>query len=324
VLDGKSRPSRGTQHAQAPACAPSAGGVPSPRWGASGLVATVSHSWSAGQASRQPAGRGPKARRGTRGAGTRRRHDSVDRPVARRARSMRWGALDPGLRPLRPAARNVPQHEGRSPSLPCGARHDVEGRRVVRSHGVVVAAARWGAARLDSRDQTKVDRTTARRPVVQSPGLGASPPCGTAARRGVSSRPSTKGCGVTPAPGVLVHWLGVAAARRLLCPTFHHLEITSLFARRRRRSRARTAQEPHPSRHGSSAARRPAPRQDNNSDASHLLGSHHRKGSKEEKRVEGPRCSRWGDGVVVVGLSVAWHRCSGREGVPGDEDAPVV
>jgi hypothetical protein len=65
--------------------------------------------------------------------------------VARRARSMRWGALDPGLRPPRPAARNAPRHEGRPPNSPCGARRDVEGRRVVRSHGVVVAAARWGA-----------------------------------------------------------------------------------------------------------------------------------------------------------------------------------
>jgi hypothetical protein len=128
----------------------------------------------------------------------------------------------------------------------------------------------------------------------------------------VSPRPSTMGCGVTPAPGVLVHWLGVAAARRPLCSTFHNLEITSLFARRRRRSRARTAQEPHPSRHGSSAARRPAPKQEINSDASHHLGNHHRKESKEEKRVEWPRCSRWGDGVVVAGLSVAWRRCSGR------------
>jgi hypothetical protein len=46
--------------------------------------------------------------------------------------------------------------------------------------------------------------TTARRPVFQSPGLGASPPHGTAARRGVSPRPSELGCGVTPAPGALV------------------------------------------------------------------------------------------------------------------------
>jgi hypothetical protein len=166
----------------------------------------------------------------------------------------------------------------------------------------------WASARPNLQE----DYATARRPVVQSSGLGAAPPCGTAARRGVFPRPSTKGCGVTPAPGVLAHWLGVAAARRLLCPPFHNIETTSLFARRRRRSGAQTAQEPHPSRHGSSVARRPAPRQEINSDASLHLGSHHRNESKGEKRVEWPRCSRWCDGVVVAGLSVAWRRCSGR------------
>jgi hypothetical protein len=131
-----------TRRVRAPVSAPSAGGVPSPRWGASGRVASASHSWTAGQARHQPAGEGPMARREARGAGIRRRHGSVDRPVARRARSMRWGALDPGLRPPRPAARNAPRHEGRPPSPPCGARRGVEGWRVVRSHSVVVAAAR--------------------------------------------------------------------------------------------------------------------------------------------------------------------------------------
>jgi hypothetical protein len=114
------------------------------------------------------------------------------------------------------------------------------------------------------------------------------------------------------APGVLAHWLGVAAARRLLCSIFHNLETTSLFARRRRRSGAQPAQEPQPSRHGNSVARRPAPRQEINSDAAPHLGSQHRKESKGEKRVEWPRCSRWGDGVVVAGLSVAWRRCFGQ------------
>jgi hypothetical protein len=46
------------------------------------------------------------------------------------------------------------------------------------------------------------------------------------------------------------------------------------------------------------------------------VAKQHRKEAKGEKREEGPRCSRWGDGVVMAGLSVAWHRCSGREGVP--------
>jgi hypothetical protein len=45
------------------------------------------------------------ARREVRGAWIRRRHGSVDQPVARRAGSMRWGALDPGYRLPNPAAR---------------------------------------------------------------------------------------------------------------------------------------------------------------------------------------------------------------------------
>jgi hypothetical protein len=44
-------------------------------------------------------------------------------------------------------------------------------------------------------------KTTARRPVFQSPRLSVSPPRGTAARRGVSPRSGELGCGVTPTPG---------------------------------------------------------------------------------------------------------------------------
>jgi hypothetical protein len=107
-----------TRRVHAPVSAPSAGGVPSSRWGASGRVASASHSWTAGQARHRPAGEGPMARREARGAGIRRRHGSVDQPVARRAWSMRWGALDPGSRLPKPAARYVPRHEGRIPRFP--------------------------------------------------------------------------------------------------------------------------------------------------------------------------------------------------------------
>jgi hypothetical protein len=209
------------RHVLAPASSPSAGGVPSPRWGASRWVASALVLGTASLARNRPTGEGPTARRVARGAGVRRRHGYVVRPVARRAWVHALGCARP-----------------------------------------------WASARPTLQE----DYATARRPVVQSSGLGASPPCGTAARRGVFPRPCTKGCGVTPAPGVLAHWLGVAAARRLLCPPFHNIETTSLFARRRRRSGAQTAQEPHPSRHGSSAARRPAPRQEINSGRGRPLG----------------------------------------------------
>jgi hypothetical protein len=88
-----------------------------------------------------------------------------------------------------------------------------------------------------------------------------------------------------------------------------------LIARLRRRPRARTAQELPSSRYGSHAARRPATRQETTTTRLDVA-KHHRKETKGEKREEGPRCPRWGDGVAVAGLSVAWRRCSGREGVP--------
>jgi hypothetical protein len=130
--------------------------------------------------------------------------------------------------------------------------------------------------------------STARRPDPRKSRAQGSAHCYLAARRRVEGFPSVQfnGARRRRAPGVLAHWLGVAAARRLLCSPFHRHESTSLFARRRRRSGAQPAQEPHPSRHGNTAARRPAPRQEIHSDASPHLGSQHRKESKGEKREE--------------------------------------
>jgi hypothetical protein len=51
---------------------------------------------------------------------------------------------------------------------------------------------------------------------------------------------------------------GGRGASPLLCPPSHKPEYASPFARRRRRSGSRSAQERHPSRHGHATARRPA------------------------------------------------------------------
>jgi hypothetical protein len=56
-------------------------------------------------------------------------------------------------------------------------------------------------------------------------------------------------------------WGSRGASTLLLCSTTTQHESASPFARRRRRSGAQPAQEPQPSRHGSTAARRPATRQ---------------------------------------------------------------
>jgi hypothetical protein len=66
-----------------------------------------------------------------------------------------------------PACPNLQQdvHHGMKAGLqdfPSGARRDVEGRHVVRFHGVVVAAARWGAAGQDTRDHSKLDEAEPR------------------------------------------------------------------------------------------------------------------------------------------------------------------
>jgi hypothetical protein len=46
--------------------------------------------------------------------------------------------------------------------------------------------------------------------------------------------------------------------------------------------------------------------------------------SKGEKREERPQCSRWGDGVVVAGLSMACRWCSGVKAFQRGRRSPVV
>jgi hypothetical protein len=66
---------------------------------------------------------------------------------------------------------------------------------------------------------------------------------------------------------------GSRGARPSSAQPVHQHESASPFARRRWRSGTRPAQEPHPSRHGDAAARRPASRQIDHSDASPHKGA---------------------------------------------------
>jgi hypothetical protein len=87
--------------------------------------------------------------------------------------------------------------------------------------------------------------------------------------------------------GGLARRLGVAAARRPSSVHPDHLhEYASPFARRRRRSGTRPAQERHPSRHGYATTRRPASRQMVHGDAPpHRC--QHSKNPRGKREVEG-------------------------------------
>jgi hypothetical protein len=82
------------------------------------------------------------------------------------------------------------------------------------------------------------------------------------------------------------------------------------------RRRARGHEWPESStrtRRGSPAARRPATRQGDTTAHPNAVGAKQSRGQGGRKGIRWLRwCSRWGDGVVVAGLSVAWRRCSGR------------
>jgi hypothetical protein len=58
-----------------------------------------------------------------------------------------------GFRPPKPAGRLRHGSKAGFQEFQSCAQRDIEGRRVGRFHGVVVAAARWGAAGLDTRVQ---------------------------------------------------------------------------------------------------------------------------------------------------------------------------
>jgi hypothetical protein len=63
-----------------------------------------------------------------------------------------------GFRPPKPAGRNTPDSMAGFQEFQRCARRDVEGRCVGHFHGEVVAAARWGAAGLDTRAQPRFGR----------------------------------------------------------------------------------------------------------------------------------------------------------------------
>jgi hypothetical protein len=106
-------------------------------------------------------GGGATARRVARGAGIRRRHDYSVCSVARRAWvqalgcARPWASARPNLQGNKSTARRPTSKRSR-----CCARRDVKGRRVGRFHGEVVAAARWGATGLDTRDQPRFGRNS--------------------------------------------------------------------------------------------------------------------------------------------------------------------
>jgi hypothetical protein len=85
VLDALPGKPAAARRVLAPASSPSSGGVPSSRWGASRWVASALHTWTVSLAKNRATGEKPTARRVARGAGVRRRHGYVLRPVARRA-----------------------------------------------------------------------------------------------------------------------------------------------------------------------------------------------------------------------------------------------
>jgi hypothetical protein len=81
-----------------------------------------------------------------------------------------------------------------------------------------------------------------------------------------------------------------------------------------------------PNRRGTAVLRREGqqPGREFHGDASPLTSIQLRKGSKGEKREERPRCSRWGDGVVVAGLSMARRWCSGVMAFRRGRRSPVA
>jgi hypothetical protein len=228
------------------------------------------------------------------------------------------GAVNPGLsvgvrstqgsRTPKPAEESS-QRDGRLPVKPVAA-HDATSR----AEALGKSTARSWPRRARVRPVTthanihKRRNSTARRPGLQNARLGASPPCGRAAHRGVSLGSANRGAARCHHREHLTSRLGVATERVL-----HKYSATrwpkpyTILARRRRRSRARAAQGLHPSRFGSSAARRPASRQDLVCDVPQ------RRWTNTGKRPSRGKENRAVEVVLTVG-----RRC--RRCRPGEED----
>jgi hypothetical protein len=141
------------------------------------------------------------------------------------------------------------------------------------------------------------------------PGASAYPTCKTNTSRHDNRLPGRPAPRARRAQGELHPraW-GSRGARPSSAQPVHQHESASPFARRRRRSGTRPAQEPHPSRHGDAAARRPASRQIDHSDASPHKGAiTGRFQGGEERRMAA---------VLTVG-----RRC--RRGRPDEDEASV-
>jgi hypothetical protein len=154
VLDALPGKPAAARRVLAPASSPSSGGVPSSRWGASRWVASALHTVTASLAKKS--GHGGEADGAT--CSARRRGTAT--PRLRRP-SGGAASLGPhagvrstlGFRPPKPARGLHHGTKAGFQELQSCARRDVEGWRVGRFHGGVVAAARWGAAGLDTRAQ---------------------------------------------------------------------------------------------------------------------------------------------------------------------------
>jgi hypothetical protein len=184
----------------APASSLTVGGVPSIRWGASGWVASEPFLCTA---SLEPVTgpREPTARRVARGAGIRRRHGYSVRSVARRpwvqalGCARLWASARPNLQG------KTPRLDGRLPKVPDAA-HDATSKADASGISTARSWPRRAGVRPAWTHANNHERkkNTARRPELQNTGLGASPPRGTAARRGVFPRFGEQGCGKTPTP----------------------------------------------------------------------------------------------------------------------------
>jgi hypothetical protein len=145
--------------------------------------------------------------------------------------------------------------------------------------------------------------STARRPDPRTTRAQGSAHCCLAARRRVEGFPSVQLSRARRrrAPGVLAHWLGVAAARRLLCSPISHTRVR--VALRTATAALRGTTGP--------GAPSVAARQVRGAKASNQARSPQRRVSTHVKPtqegIQGGeerrwlRCSRWGDGGVVAG-----------------------
>jgi hypothetical protein len=214
----------------APASSPTAGGVPSIRWGASGWVASEPFLWTA-SLEPETGPREPTAQRVVRGAGIRRRHGYSARSVARRpwvqalGCARLWASARPNLQG------KTPRLDGRLPEVPDAA-HDATSKADASGISTARSWPRRAGVRPAGTHANNHERkkNTARRSDLQNTRLGASPPRGTAARRGVSLGSANRGAARRQHQERPTSQLGVATERGLHKTARRNVE-TSLVPR---------------------------------------------------------------------------------------------